>query len=65
MQPTDLSTPLDEMRARYDRDGYTWIKNLIPREVVYDMREQSVTIAPPPPLPCLPPRARPDHTEPF
>ena len=59
MQPTDLNTPICEMRARYDRDGYIWIKNLIPREVVYDIREQSVPLA----FPTLPshPSRNPDH----
>ena len=43
MLPTSLSIPRSEMRARYDRDGYIWIKNLIPREDVLDMREQYLT----------------------
>ncbi len=40
MNPTPLGTPVTEMQARYNRDGYIWIKNLIPREDVLDMREQ-------------------------
>lgn len=40
MYPTSLSTPVRDMQARYERDGYIWIKNLIPREDVLDMREQ-------------------------
>lgn len=40
MEPVDLWTPLKELRRRYYRDGYVWIKNLIPREDVLDMREQ-------------------------
>ncbi len=40
MQSVTPSTPLEEMRARYERDGYLWVKNLIPRENVLDMREQ-------------------------
>ena len=43
MLPTSLSIPRSEMRARYDSDGYIWIKNLIPREDVLDMREQYLT----------------------
>ncbi|MCJ1391186.1 hypothetical protein MMC18_004048 [Xylographa bjoerkii] len=39
LRPTPLSTPLDEMRKRYEADGYLWVKHLIPREDVYDMRE--------------------------
>jgi len=26
------------MRKRYETDGYLWVKHLIPREDVYDMR---------------------------
>lgn len=40
MQSVSTDTPAEEMRARYDRDGYLWVKNLIPREDVLDMREQ-------------------------
>ena len=40
MRSTSLDTPMDEMRERYDRDGYIWVKNLIPREEVYNIREQ-------------------------
>lgn len=40
MQPIDLWTPLKEMRKRYHRDGYIWVKNLLPREDVLAMREQ-------------------------
>ena len=35
-----IDTTCEELRARYDRDGYLWVKNLIPREDVLDMREQ-------------------------
>ena len=49
---------MEEMRAQYGRDGDIWIKNLIPREVVYDMREQSVTPYASPDLAFIP-----DHTE--
>ena len=40
MQFVTTDTPCEEMRARYARDGYLWVKNLIPREDVLDMREQ-------------------------
>lgn len=40
MLPTPISTPIAEMRARYERDGYLWVKNVLPREDVLDMREQ-------------------------
>ena len=40
MQSVTTDTPKEEMRTRYNRDGYLWVKNLIPREDVLDMREQ-------------------------
>ena len=40
MRPTHVDTPPEEMRNRFARDGYIWVKNVIPREDVYDMREQ-------------------------
>ena len=33
-------TPAKELQARYQRDGYVWVKNVIPREDVFDMREE-------------------------
>ena len=38
--PTSKDTPLSEIRARYARDGYVWVKNVISREDVFDMRER-------------------------
>lgn len=40
MQSVTTDTSRQELRARYERDGYLWVKNLIPREDVLDMREQ-------------------------
>ena len=40
MQSVAANTPFEEMRALYERDGYLWVKNLIPREDVLEMREQ-------------------------
>lgn len=40
MHSVTTATPKAEMRARYHRDGYLWVKNLIPRKDVLDMREQ-------------------------
>lgn len=40
MQSVTTDTSKEEMRARYNRDGYLWVKNLIPRDDVLDMREQ-------------------------
>lgn len=45
MRSTHPDTPLEEMRWRYKEDGYIWVKNVIPREAVYDMREQYACIA--------------------
>ncbi|KAL9628453.1 MAG: hypothetical protein Q9204_005875 [Flavoplaca sp. TL-2023a] len=39
MQPTSVDTPVEEIRNRFRDEGYVWIKNVIPRETVYDMRE--------------------------
>lgn len=40
MLPTSKDTSIAEMRKRYNETGYLWVKNLLPREDVYDMREQ-------------------------
>lgn len=40
MQSVTTDTPKADMRTRYNRDGYLWVRNLIPREDVLDMREQ-------------------------
>ncbi|MCJ1447920.1 MAG: hypothetical protein MMC23_008432 [Stictis urceolatum] len=40
LTPTTKDTPLSEIRARYRRDGYIWIKDIIPRSDVFDMRER-------------------------
>lgn len=39
MRPTPISTPIEEMRRRFDTDGYIFVKNLIPREDVLDVRQ--------------------------
>ena len=40
MTPTPRNTPPEKMREQFYRDGYIWIKNVIPRDAVLDMREQ-------------------------
>ncbi|KAL9579778.1 MAG: hypothetical protein Q9212_004901 [Teloschistes hypoglaucus] len=40
MRSTPRDTALEEMRKRFREDGYIWVKNVIPREDIYDMREQ-------------------------
>ena len=39
LQPTSRDTPIEEMRANFEREGYVWLKNVIPRSDVYDCRE--------------------------
>ena len=39
MLETPISTPIEEMRRRFDRDGYIFVKGVMPREDVLDMRE--------------------------
>ena len=39
LRPTTADTPLEEMRRRLDQDDYLYIKGLIPRSVVLQMRE--------------------------
>ena len=40
LHPIPADTPVEEMRASYEKHGYIWVKNVIPREDVYDLREQ-------------------------
>jgi phytanoyl-CoA hydroxylase len=40
MRPTAVDTPVDEIRKRFEEDGYVLIKGVIPRESVLEMREQ-------------------------
>ncbi|KAM0714314.1 hypothetical protein Q7P37_010101 [Cladosporium fusiforme] len=39
MRETPIDTPLSEMRKRFEEDGYVWVKNVMPREDVLDMRQ--------------------------
>ena len=39
MRSVSKTTPWEEMRAQYEEDGYLWVKDLIPRDKVLDMRE--------------------------
>ena len=39
LKPTSKDTPVEEIRDRYLRDGYVWIKGIIPRDEVFDIRE--------------------------
>lgn len=40
LRPTPADMSLEEMRKRFDEDGYIWVKGLIPRKAVMDMRQQ-------------------------
>lgn len=42
LRPTPSSLPMEEMRERINQDGYLFIKGLIPKEDVLDMREKWV-----------------------
>ena len=39
MKETPIDTPLDEIRRRFNEDGYVFVKNVMPREDVLDMRQ--------------------------
>ena len=39
MQETPIDTPLEEMNRRFAEDGYIFVKNVMPREDVLDMRQ--------------------------
>ncbi|KAI9755034.1 MAG: T-complex protein 1 subunit beta [Chaenotheca gracillima] len=43
MRASPCTLPMEELRKRYEEDGYVWVKNLMPREEVYDMREHYFT----------------------
>ncbi|CZR60660.1 uncharacterized protein PAC_10556 [Phialocephala subalpina] len=40
LKPTSLDTPLEEMKARYQRDGYLFVKGVLPPEDVIQARRQ-------------------------
>jgi phytanoyl-CoA hydroxylase len=42
LKPTSADTPIEEMRRRYEEDGYLYVNGLLPRKAVLDMREQQV-----------------------
>jgi hypothetical protein len=45
LRPTPRDTPISEMRARLDQDGYVLVKGVIPREDVLKMREQYADVS--------------------
>ncbi|PYH90643.1 hypothetical protein BO71DRAFT_402021 [Aspergillus ellipticus CBS 707.79] len=40
LRPSDPDLPLDELRRRYDKDGYLFVKQVLPREDVLEARRQ-------------------------
>ncbi|GFF50273.1 hypothetical protein IFM58399_08765 [Aspergillus lentulus] len=47
LRPSDPSLPLDELRARYEQDGYLFLKHLLPREDVLKARRQYFSLLAP------------------
>ncbi|KAL4796408.1 hypothetical protein BDV19DRAFT_81245 [Aspergillus venezuelensis] len=43
LRPSDPSLPLEELRARYEKDGYLFLKGILPREDVLECRRQYFT----------------------
>lgn len=39
MRETPIDTPLEEMRRRFEEEGYIFVKGVMPREDVLDMRQ--------------------------
>ncbi|RDW72212.1 hypothetical protein BP5796_08246 [Coleophoma crateriformis] len=40
LRPTHMDTPLEEIRRRYNQDGYVWLKGLLPAEEIWEARKQ-------------------------
>lgn len=40
LRPSDPSMPIEELRQRYEQDGYLFVKGLLPREDVLEMRRR-------------------------
>lgn len=40
LRPSDPSLPIEELRKRYDEDGYLFLKQVLPREDVLETRRQ-------------------------
>lgn len=47
LKPTALDTPLEEIRRRYQEDGYVFLKGLIPREDVLKARSEYFSLLAP------------------
>lgn len=40
LRPTHLDTSMEEIRKRYEDDGYVWLKGLLPPSDVWDARKE-------------------------
>lgn len=40
LRPSDPNMPIEELRQRYEQDGYLFVKRLLPREDVLEMRRR-------------------------
>ncbi|BCR86876.1 uncharacterized protein ACHE_30863S [Aspergillus chevalieri] len=40
LRPSDPNMPIEELRRRYEQDGYLFVKGLLPREDVLEMRRR-------------------------
>ncbi|KAJ4367199.1 hypothetical protein N0V83_007729 [Neocucurbitaria cava] len=40
LRPTTLDLPIEELRERFDQDGYLFVKGLLPRAAVLEARKQ-------------------------
>jgi len=40
LRESDLTLPIEDLRARYDADGYLFLKHLLPREEVLEVRKR-------------------------
>ncbi|RLL94653.1 hypothetical protein CFD26_102878 [Aspergillus turcosus] len=47
LRPSDPTLPLDELRRRYEQDGYLFLKHLLPREDVLEARRQYFSLLAP------------------
>ncbi|KAI7081884.1 hypothetical protein KC356_g8800 [Hortaea werneckii] len=39
MKETSIETPMEEMRRRFEQDGYLFVRNVMPRQDVFDVRQ--------------------------
>jgi phytanoyl-CoA hydroxylase len=39
LRPSSKDTPIEQLREQYNRDGYLWMKGVLPKEDVWEMRK--------------------------